>query len=296
MISRTHLRQFLAVVDAGNFTRAATQINVTQPTLSAGISELEKRLGAKLFARSNRRVQLTEAGNRLLAHARAIEREFREAEESVTGITAPLQPIRLGVLLSLSTALIEQALAGYRGPEPIELSEGNDRELAGALAHGRIDLAVTLLHPGDDRRASTPLFREDYYLALPANHRLAGRDRVSAAEVAGETMIARRACEVLGKTSRYFTERGVRPPFSFRSANDDRAMAMVRAGLGITVAPLSLAGPGIAMVRLDGFDERREIGLVFAADGRDRFTSGHPLVTALIGAMRRSTPGQSDNA
>lgn len=294
MISRTHLRQFLAVVDAGNFTRAAAQINVTQPTLSAGISELEKRLGAKLFARSNRRVQLTEAGNRLLTHARAIEREFRDAEESVTGITAPLQPIRLGVLLSLSTALIERALAAYRGPEPIELSEGNDRELAGALAHGRIDLAVTLLHPGEDRRTS--LFREDYYLALPANHRLAGRDRVSAAEVAGETMISRRACEVLGKTSRYFTERGVRPPFSFRSVNDDRAMAMVRAGLGITVAPRSLAGPGIAMVRLDGFDESREIGLAFTTDGRDRFTPHHPLVTALTGAMRQSVPDRSDSA
>ncbi|ODU20719.1 MAG: hypothetical protein ABS87_09345 [Sphingomonas sp. SCN 67-18] len=287
MISRTHLRQFIAVVDAGNFTRAAAQINVTQPTLSAGISELEKRLGAQLFARNNRRVQLTEAGNRLLAHARAIEREFRDAEESVTGVAAPLQPIRLGVLASLPTALIEAALAGYDGPEPIELSEGNDRELAGALAHGRIDIAVTLIHPGDDRRAVQRLFDEDYLLAMPSAHRLAGRERVSAAEVAGETMIARRACEVLGKTSRHFTERGVRPPFSFRSANDDRAMAMVRAGLGITVAPRSLAGPGIAMARLDGFDERREIGLAFSPQARGGLMAGKPLADRLTAAMRR---------
>ena len=280
MISRTHLRQFLAVVDSGSFTRAADQIHVTQPTLSAGISALEQQLGTRLFARSNRRVQLTEAGNRLLAHARAIEREFREAEESVTGITAPVQPIRLGLLLSLSTAMIERALSAYQGAEPIEIIEGGERELIGALTHGRIDLALTILHADEDRFAAESLYVEPYRLALPASHPLAGRETVAAEEIAGETMIARRACEMLGETSRHFTERGVRPPFSFRSANDDRALAMVRAGLGITVAPESLGGSGIAMPLMEGFDETREIGILFAPHWSGH-KNGHPLINAL---------------
>ncbi|MBB5685144.1 LysR family transcriptional regulator [Sphingobium boeckii] len=280
MISRTHLRQFLAVVDSGSFTRAAAQIHVTQPTLSAGISALEHQLGARLFARSNRRVQLTAAGNRLLAHARTIEREFREAEESVTGIAAPVQPIRLGLLLSLSTDRIERALTAYAGVEPIEIIEGGEREVNGALTHGRIDLAVTILHPEANRFAAESLYTEPYRLALPANHPLADRETVAAEEIAGETMIARRACEMLSETSRHFTERGVRPPFSFRSANDDRAMAMVRAGLGITVAPESLGGPGVAMPLMTGFDESREIGLLFGPHWNvDR--NEHPLVEAL---------------
>ncbi|MBY8823119.1 LysR family transcriptional regulator [Sphingomonas colocasiae] len=278
MISRTHLRQFLAVVDAGSFTRAATQINVTQPTLSAGISELEKRLGIRLFARSNRRVQLTEAGNRLLTHARAIEREFRAAEQSVTGVAAPLQPVRLGVLLSIATTALEAALSCYRGADPIEITEGDERSLIAALGDGRIDLALTLVRAGDIRFEALPLFAEDYRLALPARHPLATRASVSPEEVAGEAMIARRSCEMLAETSRYFTERGVRPPFSLRSANDDRAMAMVRAGVGITVAPASLGGEGIAMPRLAGFDAVRQIGLLF---GSLRPLGDHPLTETL---------------
>lgn len=284
MMSRTHLRQFLAVVDTGNFTRAALHINVAQPTLSAGIAELEKRLGAKLFTRTNRRVQLTEAGNRLLAHARAIEREFHLAEQSVTGIAAPVRPIRLGILVTLATALIEEVVAARNAPEPLELTEGSERDLTAALASGRLDLALTILRPGETRFPRESLYAEPYRLALPEAHPLARRDSVSAEEVAGETMIARRACEMLAETSRFFTERGVRPPFSLRSPNDDRVMAMVRAGLGITVAPASLAIPGIAMPRLAGFDATREIGLLFAPHWADHYGEDHPL----LGPIRAS--------
>lgn len=275
MISRTHLRQFLAVVDAGNFTRAALQINVAQPTLSAGIAELEKRLGARLFARTNRRVQLTEAGNRLLAHARAIEREFHLAEESVTGVAPPLRAVRLGILATISTAFLETALGTYAGPEPAEITEGSERELSSAIAAGRLDFALTLIRPGETRPAES-LWEEGYRLALPVAHRLAGRAEVAPEEVAGDTMIARRSCEALGETSRFFTERGVRPPFSFRSPNDDRALAMVRAGQGITVVPASLAGPGLATPALTGFPVTRTIGLLFAP----AWPTDHPLAQA----------------
>lgn len=293
MINRTHLRQFLAVVDTGNFTRAANRINVAQPTLSAGISELEKRLGAKLFTRTNRRVQLTEAGNRLLGHARAIEREFQLAEQSVTGVSAPVRPIRLGVLATIATAMLEVAIAGYDGAEPVEIVEGGERELTAGLAAGQIDLALTLLRAGETRFQRESLFVEGYRLTLPAGHALAERDSIAAEEVAGETMIARRACEVLADTSRFFTERGVRPPFSLRSANDDKVMAMVRAGLGITVAPESLGIPGVAMPRLAGFDVTREIGLLFAPHWKDHYGDDSALVAAIeTAAQTFRTDGQ----
>jgi DNA-binding transcriptional LysR family regulator len=91
MMKRTHLRQFLAVVETGGFTAAARRINVTQPTVG-GIAELERLVGAPLFVRDRRNVRLTEAGNRLLAHARAIEREFRLAEASLR--SEPTSPRR----------------------------------------------------------------------------------------------------------------------------------------------------------------------------------------------------------
>ena len=66
MIERYLLRYFLAVVDQGNFSRAAAHCLVSQPTLSVGIAKLEQAVGAPLFLRSNQRVELTEAGSRLM--------------------------------------------------------------------------------------------------------------------------------------------------------------------------------------------------------------------------------------
>src|SRR3546814_7358126 len=74
-------------------------------------------------------------------------------------------------------------------------------------------------------------------------------------------MILRRHCEALSETSRYFTDRNIRPLFSFITTSDERALAMVRAGLGVTVMAASNAGPGIALPKLQGFDLERRIGV-----------------------------------
>lgn len=279
MLSRVQLRQFLAVVDTGSFTRAAHALNIAQPSLSGGIAELERHLGTRLFVRERRRIQLTEAGNALLPLARSIEREFHEAESRVGNLPVPARPLRLGLLESISTRWLEAALSVYDGAEPLELVEGGERELQAALATGSIDLALTLVREDDP----AALLHEDYCLALPADHPLAGSAAVTPQAVAGDTMIARRACELLAETSRFFTERGVRPRVALRSANDDRVMAAVRARLGVTVAPRSLGGNGVIMVKLQGFARRRAIGLVQGAHPRES-------TTTLITALRNTVP------
>ena len=276
MLSRTQIRQFLAVVDSGSFTRAANALNIAQPSLSGGIAELERQLGTRLFVRERRRIRLTPAGNALLPLARGIERDFHLAERQVGSLPVPARPVRLGVLDTVSTGWLERAVAAYAGEEPLELTEGSERELSAALASGSIDLALTLVGEGAEA-----LLEEDYCLALPSSHPLAGEAWVEAADVAGDTMIARRACEVLADTSRFFTRHGVRPLFALRSANDDRVMAMVRAGLGVTVAPRSLGCDGVAMTNIRGFGPVRGIGLVFGP-----LAAPHPEVrAALAGAV-----------
>ena len=83
-------------------------------------------------------------------------------------------------------------------------------------------------------------------------------------------MIVRRNCEALAAVSRFFTQRGVRPFFTARTVSDDRAVAFLRAGLGITVMPRCFLQPGIAMPTLSGFDQRRKIGILIdpASSGR----------------------------
>lgn len=278
MLSRTQIRQFLAVVDTGSFTRAANALNLAQPSLSGGINEMERQLGTKLFVRERHRIRLTEAGNALLPFARAIERAFHQAEVQVGNLPVPIRPIRLGVIETAPTDLIERVVAAYQGTEPLEITEGNPRELQSALLNDSLDIALTLVHRAREGSYQL-LFEESYCLALSTNHPLAQAMEVDAGEVAGETMIARRACEVLADTSRFFTERGVRPRFALRSLNDERVMAMVRAGLGVTVAPRSLGGPGVAMVPIKDFGLRRTIGLALGKHWERQFGPAHPLVT-----------------
>lgn len=280
MIKRAHLRQFLALVETGNFTRAAERLGVAQPTLSAAIAELERMAGTLLFQRERRQVRLTEAGTKLVAHARAIEREFRAAEAAFDDVPAPLAPLRLGVIPSIATADLAKIAGAWTGPQPISLAEGTDAELRRKLGEGQIDAIVTLLRPEDSNRPSVILLEEGYRLFLPEGHALAAMPSVDARDVASETMIARRSCEILAETSRWFTLRGVRPPFFLRSTNDDRCLEMVRAGMGVTTAPESLVRAGIVAVPLVEYDFRRTLGLIAGKDRPDLTLAEHPLAIA----------------
>lgn len=286
MIDRYLLRYFLAVVDTGSFSKGAATVNVTQPTLSVGIAKLERLCGSQLFHRSSQRVHLTEAGSRLLTHARRIESEFNLAVRSVAGVpSAPL--VRLGVLSTIPTLVLERIVGGHREGHDgtqIEIVEGSERDLVSRLGRGRIDFALTVLRPGDNRRKE-PLYREGYSLALPRWHRLAHADSIPGEELAEETMILRRHCEALPETSRYFIERSVRPRFSFRTMNDDKAMALVRAGLGITVMPDGFQDPEIARPRLAGFALKREIGILHAGTASEPATEARAIIDVIRGAV-----------
>lgn len=265
MIDRYLLRYFLAVIEHGNFSKAAIGCNVTQPTLSAGIAKLERDLGQVLFLRTNRRVELTAAGVALASHARRIEAEFALAEQSVRGVRSA-STTRLGVLASIPMSWIEQFLA--RRPtghelERVEVVEGRERGLIERLMRGRIDVALTLIRQ-EDRLDRDLLYSEGYSLALGVGHPLAGRDSIAASELMGDPMIVRRHCELLPETSRHFTAHGVRPFFPARTTSDERALAYVRSGVGVTVMPDCFSGPGIARPRLAGFDFTRTIGFLFA--------------------------------
>lgn len=271
-MDRYLLRYFLAIVETGNFSRAAARENVAQPTLSAGIAKLEGQLGARLFDRTNRRVHLTEAGSRFLTHARRIEHEFNLAQAAVSG-ARQAETLRVAVLSTIPTSRIEQMLAGAGG-ERLELLEGSEREVLNLLDRRRVDLALTVLKPASERFEPERLAEEGYGLALPASHRLAGAASLKGEDLADEVMMVRRHCEALADTSRYFLERNVRPAFSYRGSNDDRVLGLVRAGLGITVMPDSYRDTGIVRIPLEGFTVRRTLCLCYAAPAARYRTSG----------------------
>jgi len=271
-MDRYLLRYFLAVAELGSFSKAAQRVSVTQPTLSVGIAKLEDEVGARLFERTTRRVSLTPAGSKFLQHARRITQEYEAALREVSN-TPQLRRLRAGILSTIPARDLERVVAGHAkisSGEALEILDSTERDIANRLSDGRLDVAITILRPGLESFAQEELRNEPYVLFVAANHKLSGVEEIEGSELAGETMIVRRQCEGLPEISRYFTNRDVRPSFSLRTLSDDRAMSMVAAGLGVTVAPASFKAPGLASVNLAGFNLSRDIGLVFSDRMRER--------------------------
>ncbi len=255
------LRYFLAVVETGSFTKAAQACLITQPTLSAGIRRLEDQIGVDLFVRNNKRVFLTAAGSRFLPRAKAILHEVNmasaELAETETGAV-----IRLGVLHTVPVALVAGWLRDFlqnNGDVRFDLYDGTEQELLNRLDERGIDYALSIRRVADD--TAVPLFEEGYRLVLSRHHPLAGQTIIDGEALANENMIVRTRCEVLSETSRHFTDRNVRPPLVYRTPQDERALGMVGAGVGITVMPDSYSAPDVAGVGLAGFALRRTIAL-----------------------------------
>jgi len=267
MIDHYMLRYFLAVAEIGNFSRAAKRVNVTQPTLSAGIAKLERLLGVRLFDRDKQRVALTPAGSRFLVRARRIAAEYALALQECKHVPEP-RLLRVGVLVTIPTAIIEHIIARHRGNsahEVLEIVEGSERDLAERLDRGRIDIALTVVRPQHSRFRPETLRSERYLMVLPQGHALANLDTVQAEQLAGDRMAVRRHCEALPEISRFFTEHGVRPRFVLKTTSDERMLAVVRAGAGIGMMPESFHDPRVRFVRVVDFDLQREVGILYSA-------------------------------
>lgn len=299
MIKRAHIRHFLAVADGGSFKQAAARLHVTQPTISTSIAELERLTGSALFVRDRRHVRLTEAGGAFLSIARDLEAGFRRADQFGRPIPEQWPGLKLGVISTVSGPMLELIARELARSFGIELVEGDDRDLRAGLGSGKLHLALTLLGQGEDAAAgdfaADLLLEEPYVLVMPGKHRFAGAGQVAPQDIAGDIMIARRACEVLQPTSRFFTDAGVRPRFALRSENEDRCMRMVAAGLGATVAPRSLAPPGTATAEILGYGLSRRLGLVrgpaFPAEAAERLAATLEIVTASLPSLASRSGG-----
>lgn len=265
MMEIYQLKYFLAVVETGSFTKAAERVYVTQPTLSAGIKKLETNLGTRLFDRSARRVFLTENGTRFVERAKAVLHQLNLAEAAMKTEDTP-KLLRLGILMTIPSQSIRQILQPFQRQEAgliTELFEGTEQEILNRMDEGRIDLALTILRPGSKNKMIS-LYRESYSLAIASHHPLANAKSIDPIELANEPTIVRSRCEVLSETSRFFTDRNVRPRLVYRTAQDERALAMVAAGVGFTTMPDHYRAEGVARLPMDGYDIEREIGFIFS--------------------------------
>ena len=188
-----HLRYFLAVARTGGFTQAARQMNVTQPTVSSAVSELEKSMGVQLFNRDNRHVALTTEGRLLLSYAVQVEDLLEEASERLQ--RSDLEPgggFQFGAVDAAVIYLLPEILKEYMRRYPsvaLKTQVAPSRYLINDLLMQRSEFALIHLpytHPKID---AVPIYRDDMPLVVGPAHRFAQYRAVALAEVVEEPLI-----------------------------------------------------------------------------------------------------------
>ncbi len=182
------LDAFAAFAARLNFTRAAEDLHVSQPALHTRIRKLEGRVGARLYRRAGRRLELTVAGERLAAFAHdALDR----AEAFAASVTAePPRPLALAAGSGAYLYLLGDAIQGYlAGGTRLRLMTTDAEATLAAVRAGSADVGVTALDVPPDDLDVRPLARFPQVFVMPAEHRYARRRSLRLADLAGEPLI-----------------------------------------------------------------------------------------------------------
>ena len=243
------LRYVVAVVRTGNFSRAAEQCHVAQPSLSQQIQKLEEELGERLFDRLRRQARLTSHGEVFLRRAVRILEEVDAAKREAAD-TQALQrgTLKIGVLPTIAPYLLPEVMGGFMEKYPgveVVVQEDVTAQLLKSLLAFEIDLALASQPIRDERLQVRELFTEELLLALPPGHPLARKRAVGASDLERERLIVMKEGHCLGdQVLRFCDRRDLHPNISFRSAQLETIQALVSAGLGLSLIPAMAARSG----------------------------------------------------
>jgi len=282
------LRYFAAVARHRHFTRASEELNIAQPALSQQLRRLEAELGFELLARTSRRVEITQAGEivlaraqRVLAEVDAIPYELSELRGLARGRVrvggmAPFGPLDL-------PALFEDFTNAYPGID-IHLREGFASEMVDFLERAEIELAFAALDPhevGPDTEC-VPLFREELVLIVAPQHRLAQRGTVPLKELQDEPLISPHRGPALRRTiDRALEQARVRPRIAFESNDLNIHRQLASRGLGVSILPrsyLDRPGEDVAILSIGPEPLTRPLSLLWRAT-RSRSPAAEAFLT-----------------
>lgn len=294
------LRAFVAIAERRQFSSAATDLGVSQSTLSQALAALETGLGAQLIERSTRRVLLTAEGTELLPRAQAVIEAVEAFSAAAAGSTDPLRAgMRLGLIPTVAPYVLPTVLAGVAEQLPdltLRVIEDQTERLLAVLREGALDAALIALPADTVGVTEIPIYDEDFVLALPPGHPLSGKRRVPTTALADLPLLLLdeghclrdQALDVCHKA-------GVRPELAnTRAASLATAVQCVTGGLGVTLIPQSAVPVEASRSRL-GLAEfatprpGRRIGLVFrSSSGRDEsYRRLAATIGGLIGSQHR---------
>jgi LysR family cyn operon transcriptional activator len=188
-----HLRYFLAVAEAGSFSRAADRLGISQPSVSQQMRDLEAGLRVPLFQRRGKRILLTPRGLIFQEHARGILHQLENSLRELNSEPGELRgALHLGVIPVLNVALVPQLLGAFAADHPaisIAVEEISSTEIETALEEGRMDVGLGFLTRHSPNLRYERLCTDEFALIVALNHRWANRRVLDFSKLHRERMI-----------------------------------------------------------------------------------------------------------
>jgi LysR family hydrogen peroxide-inducible transcriptional activator len=265
------LRYFLAVAETGNFTKAASKVFVSQPSLSQQILNLEAEFGQKLFHRMGRKAVLTDAGQILQQSALRILSEADSTLRELKDDPALGYRVSVGAIPTVAHFFLHTVVAYCQANEiSINLHSREDfrDSIVAAVLEGQLDWGVVSTPVHEPNLEVTHLFTEPLLLAISSNHHLANAKSISLKDLREESFILAGGASSLTSQliSRLSGEHAFTPHVTHRCAQLTTLKSLTALGLGVSILPWSARSTndpeGLLYRRLDGPPLTREIVLI----------------------------------
>lgn len=278
------VRYFLAVARELNFTRAAEECNVAQPSLTRAIRQLEGELGGDLFRRERPQAQLTELGQRMLPHLR----QCYESALSARSLAAAIKKGEVGSLRLALSFTIDPSLVTARVVElgklfnnlDLKLLRGTSSEVLDYLKKGEVELGIAgPLEEEWDRLDRWPLFTEGFQLAVVNGHSLAQNETVALDDLRDERLMIRTYCETTQDLLALLHQRDFDIAHFHEVSAETDLVSLLEAGFGVGFIPLSAKSPPtLTRIPVTDIELERTVNL-YGVAGRER--------TAVAGTMMK---------
>lgn len=294
-LSTRQLRAFLTLAQLGSFTRAAEALHLSQPAFSATIGALEQAVGARLFFRTTRHVELTAEGRVFEGSARRVVAELESAVADVRDqVERRRGKVAVAVLPSLAAGWLPPVLATFRAAHPgieIQVADVLSEPALERVRSGRADFAIVTTAVDEGELDAEPFCSDRFELVCRRDHRLARSVRVTVADLAGERIVHQVRHSIVGR----FLASALHPLPALPSMEVEQlatVIGMVRAGLGIAAIPQfnlhDFRYPDLVRRELDFAGLERHIHIV-----RPRARPLSSAAQALHALMLRQRPGGS---
>lgn len=271
--SLVHLEYFRVAARLQHMTRAAEELCITQPSLSRAIAQIEEELGVRLFDRVGRQVRLNRYGETLLRRVEHARHELEEAKREIDDLAGGNEGF-IELAVHAGTQLLPDLLSSFRQRYPrirFRASQLNAPEALEHLERGEVDLCITCPTPQRPGIVSAPLVTEEVVLAVPPDHRIAGREHVQLSEVADEAFISLKPGYNLRDISdAVMRQAGLSFRFAFEGDNPAVIPNLIRSGLGIGFVPAitwsTAMESSLVLLRLTDTKLDRTLGLSWRED------------------------------